>query len=337
MIYRNIDLHNIVEIEETPRGAQGYRVPRAVRERFELPIAKDMSMGSVGVEYRFVIRSGKATLRFATSSGAPLTQKVHCYYGGVQGGWMDERFVTGDGELTLERPADLEKLRRVAREAGSPWDPEVIRVVPSGGSILLAGVEGDVVPPRPDQVPKETLLCYGSSITACSNSLDQSHSWASLLARALGMDYRNLGMAGSCAMEPEYADWIAGMGTRDEWHTAVLELGVNVSDWSVEKIRARAGYLIRTVAEKNPTKTVCVVSPFYSAPDLDGSPNLPRWREELERLVGEIALPNLIYVNGLTCCGSSRYLCHDWWHPDIIGTQKIYERLSAILTERLGK
>lgn len=78
----------------------------------------------------------------------------------------------------------------------------------------MAADAGDIAPPVKAQTPSKTLLCYGSSITHSSNSIDASHTWASLIAHSLNMDLRNLGMAGSCAIEPEVINYIASEGER---------------------------------------------------------------------------------------------------------------------------
>ena len=97
--------------------------------------------------------------------------------------------------------------------------------------VTIHDIIGDIETPKANQCPKSTLLSYGSSITHGSNAIDTSHTWVSLLAHNLNMDARNLGMAGSCAMEPEMVDYIASQGEKGHWDLATLELGINVLSW----------------------------------------------------------------------------------------------------------
>lgn len=110
---------------------------------------------------------------------------------------------------------------------------------------------GEIEPPKKEQVPPKTLLAYGSSITHGSNALDQSHTWAALLARDLKMDLRNLGMEGSCAMEPERVDFLARMGEDGEWHAAILELEVNVAAFDNDFIIERMTNTLKQIAGRN--------------------------------------------------------------------------------------
>ena len=86
------------------------------------------------------------------------------------------------------------------------------------------------MPPQRDQCPEKVLLCYGSSITHGSNAIDASHTWASILGHNLNMDVKNLGMAGSCAMEAEMIDYIASEGEKGLIDSAIAlaELGYDL-------------------------------------------------------------------------------------------------------------
>jgi hypothetical protein len=228
--------------------------------------------GSTGVELRFVIRSGdSATVTMSRTAQGRSYGLFHVYRGGVQGGNKDhEEDKITDSEphpYVISRSQNLDRLKVIAEKSGSSFSPEVVRLIFDRGSVNIHSVEGDVVPPSPDMLPEKTLLVYGSSITHGSNSLDSSHSWASLLAHNLDTDLINLGMAGCCALEPSVADYIARLGKEDKWHIAILELGINVTSWDEEKIRTRATNLIKTVASANPEKPIVVISPFYYGAD----------------------------------------------------------------------
>ena len=53
---------------------------------------------------------------------------------------------------------------------------------------------------------------YGSSITHGSSVIAAPNTWSSVLAHNLNTGLRNLGLAGSCHMEPEHIEHIASEG-----------------------------------------------------------------------------------------------------------------------------
>ena len=130
-------------------------------------------------------------------------------------------------------------LKKMAESYGDVWDPCVIRVIFNGGYYTLLDIDGDIRPPKKEEIPQNVLMTYGSSITHGSNAMDSSHAWASWVAHDLKMDLINHAMAGSCAMEPAYVDFIAEEGEQGKWDIGILELGINVLYWEDSKIIER--------------------------------------------------------------------------------------------------
>jgi lysophospholipase L1-like esterase len=231
----------------------------------------------------------------------------------------------------------MERLKEMSKRIGHDWDPEVVRIIFDRGRYKIYDVIGDVVPPTPEQCPAKTLLAYGSSITHGSNAIDASHTWVAVLAHNLNVDARNIGMAGSCMLEPEVAEYIASEGELGKWDIATLELGINVlNKWDDEKIISRTENLIRQVAGRNPDKPVFVISPFYHCGDdfneakHDGA---ERWRKHVGETVERLNYPNVTYINGLDVIGDMSYMSADEVHPNIYGVQKIAD----VLTEKIRK
>ena len=337
MIFRNIEIHNVVELRtiENRDGFEMLRVPQTVREKLQCgEQAQRMSACATGVEFRFIMKSDVVKLRLQKKYLGDgffnhVLHYMHIYYGGIQGTWADHsRFLEKDTfEITIERPKNMDTLKKMAKESNDVWDPEVVRVILDCGYYMILDVIGDVEPPKKEQVPQKTLLTYGSSITHGSNALDQSHTWAALIARDLKMDLRNLGMAGSCVMEPEMVDFLARMGEDGEWHAAILELGVNVATYDNNFITERVTNTLKQIAGRNPDKKIYVISPFYFDDDFFKRGNGDRWRKLIPEIIQELSYPNVEYINGLDCLGDVAYLCADEVHPNIYGVQKIYERL----------
>ena len=340
MIFQNAELHNVEKL--IPTGDGGFtwlRIPEAVCNALERgEQGRNMAVNCTGVELRFVLKGDRAVLRMAAEGGG----RFHVYRGGIQGAWMDHE-VDKNIEATprgyvIERAANAERLKRMDEAISSPWDSEVVRVIFDLGRIRLYGIEGDIRPPKPEECPPRTLLCYGSSITHGSNALDGSHSWAALLAHRLKMDLWNVAMAGSCAMEPEFTEWLAASGEQGRWDAAVLELGINVLGWPDEKIRRLAGRMIREVAGRNPDRQVFVISPFFCGSEaLDGNPDPARWRRRLRALCQEAGCANVRYIDGLEILNGLEYMSADEVHPNIEGAARIADALTARLLPVIGK
>lgn len=340
MIYKNFEIHNASELIYNDDGSVSWkRVPSEVAAAMEAAMADNMVHSATGVELRFVIKGESATIRMCTYSDDPKSfSTFHVYRGGIQGGWSDHevhRHVTGEiQDFVIEKSTNISKLKIMSDKSGYDWDPEVVRIIFDRGRYKIYDVIGDVTPPLKTQCPRKTLLTYGSSITHGSNSIDQSHSWASVVAHNLGMDVRNLGMAGSCAMEPEMAEYIASEGERGNWSVATLELGINVLSWADEKITQRVENMIRQVAGRNPDKPIFVISPFYYCGD-DFDPNgyAKKWRKMIEEIVTELDYKNVTYINGIDVLDNMSYMSADEIHPNIYGVQ----RIADVLTSKIRK
>lgn len=338
MQYRNFEIHNAAEIRKNGDGSVSWlRVPASVAASMEAPMKGEVVQNATGVELRFVLKGERAVITMSTATDDPKGfATFHVYRGGIQGGWADHeihRHVTGSPQaFVIERSDNRENLHHMSALCGHEWDPEVIRILFDRGSYKLYGIEGDIEPPKPEQCPRRTLLAYGSSITHGSNSIDSSHCWVSVLAHNLGVDARNLGMAGSCALEPAMADYIAAEGEAGRWDLAVMEVGINVMDWDEDKIAARVKNLVTQVAGRNPDKPVYVISPFYyAAEDLRGCRKGEKWRRVTEQTLARLGYPNVTYLNGLDILGDISYMSADEVHPNIYGCQRIAETLTALL------
>lgn len=328
MIYKNIDFHNVAEMVELDGKLRWLRVPERVLDAMETEGGKNACRNATGVELRFVMLSDEVKLRIRTVNPKG-TVAVNVYFGGMQGGWQhygEGGYFSGESEIVIKRPDNMEMIKKMSRDSGYPWSADVVRVM-LRGLFELVETEGEVRPPEKSELPPKTLLTYGSSITHGSNALTPSCTWASVLAHNLGVDLINLGMPGNCRMEPELVDYIASL----EWDAALLELGINVLPWDEETIRRRVSYTLTRIAGDHPHKRVYVMSPIFCHNDYQGKGDARRWREVVEAVVRETAYPNVEYINGLDIMGDVSGLSGDEVHPNIYGIQ----RISARLTERI--
>ncbi|MBQ3075176.1 MAG: hypothetical protein IJC26_03820 [Clostridia bacterium] len=338
MIFKNFEIHNAAELIANEDGSVSWRrVPLNVQNAMEHKAAEQRAKNSTGVELRFVLRGDEAVVRMSTAQKDPKSfATFHVFRGGLQGGWQDHevhRHVTGEvQDFVIARSKNMEKLKVMSEKSGSPWDCEVVRIIFDRGTYKIYDVIGDVVPPTKEQCPPKTLLAYGSSITHGSNAIDASHTWVRQIAHNLGMDVRNLGMAGACAMEPEMAEYIAAEGEKGNWDAATLELGINVLNWPEDKIYSRVENMLRQVAGRNADKPVFVISPFYHCgEDFNETDNAKNWRRIIREITHRLAYENVTYIDGLEVLNGMQYISADEVHPNIYGVQ----RIADVLTQKM--
>ncbi len=338
MIYENVELFNVSEITPTDDGGiHMHRFPLDVEADFGNQ-GKKMNVSATGVEIRFRMTDGPVTVRLRMEDPNAIGT-VCIYQGSILRDWANcKRTVFGNRvtEVTVVPEADLSRLSEIHHSGQFPFDPALVRVVLNFGQMRLYGIEGNCTPPLPTDLPSRTLLAYGSSITHGSSALLAPNTFASVTAEELRLGLCNLGMAGSCRLEPKVADHIAKMGADGLWELATLCLGINVLSWDAEKIEERVSYMIKTVADANPHKHIFCISPMFSGADIKGEESPNRWRSIIERLVGEYGSPYVHYVNGLSLLDGAWGLSGDRVHPSPLGVRHIAERLIQIIRPYLS-
>lgn len=344
VIHENYLLHNVAEIEKYTDGTVGWkRLPQSVIDALETEQAKNHAKSAVGVEIRFLLKSGDAVVKMAkncdTGKGYTL---FHVFRGGLQGTWQDHEVNKvvdcNIGKYVIEGSTNSAHLEQMTKDSDQPFDPRVIRLIFDLGRVKILGIEGDVEPPPPESLPPKTLLAYGSSITSGSNSLDRSHSWVSVIAHDLKMDALNLALPGNCRMESEVADYIAQLGESGEWDVGLFELGINVLAWDEQKARTRVKYFLDTVAKRNSNKPIFVISPFICGEDaFRGGQKTEMWRRVIREAVADGKYQNVTYVNGYDILDSMKYMSCDEVHPNIYGVARIAELLTGIISDKINK
>ena len=334
MIYQNVEFFNVSELTPLEDGGlQFHRFPVELESAFA-DQGKKMNVGNTGVEIRFRMKDTPVTFRFRMEDENAICP-IYIYQGGIIRESKDMnfvRYVRGDRitEVTVFPVEKTEKEKFIcADNAGHfPYDIDLVRLVICNGRMRFYGVEGDCEPPRQGDVKGPKYLAYGSSITHGATSLITPYSYVALTAQALGLDARNLGMAGACRLEPEVARYIAEEGRRGAWDVATLCLGINVLGWETEKIEERVDYMLRTVADANPEKHIFLISPIYCGDDYKGEGKAARWRRIIERRVREYQSPFVHYVDGLSLLDGAWGLSGDRVHPAPLGVLAIAQKLA---------
>jgi len=253
----NLAFHNVAELVPAPGGGLHLaRFPSAIWPQAEAPMGGDTIRSSNGCEIRFVTDKPRARIYLRPLSGdAELVHyrgnHLYCYQ------TLEAGKITC---LDLAMPP-LEKNREpVVRRLGG-YAADVYRIYSTGATLAYHGVDamgGNLRPPDPGELPRRRWLAYGSSIT---QSCCTAHNYVNGAAQMLEAQPYNLGMGGSCHVEPAIADFIA---SRDDWDFASFELGINMVSPACENagFAEKVNYLLKTVTTAHPDKPIFLITVF---------------------------------------------------------------------------
>lgn len=319
MIFQNICFHNVEELEPWNGGFRMCRVPAAVRESLNESAGNVVSRFSTGVELRFKIKGDSAVL-ILKAEEAEEAQTAFIYYGSFQGGWQysAKTLYSHDTRITIPALCDGGKLKAIAGDQKLGFDPEVVRVVLPYGTCIFVGVEGEVEPPCPEELPGETYLAYGSSITHGSLALAPPYSYPFRIAQKMKCDYINLGMAGSAHLERCMAEYIV---SRKDWSFASVEMGINMlgPEFTPELFEQRVKEFLEVMTGDSRPVFVTSVFGFNG----DGQEKAQRYREIVAAQAGRFEGKNVVFTDGLALLDNPAFISQDMTHPTSEGLEEI--------------
>lgn len=334
MIYKNVELHNVAEVlpVEDGKGVLLSRVPNALRLQLNEK-AQKRALNGAGVELRFQLHGDEAVIVWKREAAEGIEPKgiAEVYQGSFQSHYEATPHIINSSvtKLVLKNNLKHQSFLREQYEAGQlSFDPSVFRVLlPQDCTVCLLGIEGDVSPPRRQQLPHNRFLAYGSSITFGGDAAVPSGGYAARTAATLGADLINLGFAGSCYLEEEMADYIAA---RNDWTFATLELGINVIGFMPpETFEQKVQYFMRSLTNHHPDKWVFCIDIITCHRDWSDEPIIHQFREIVRQKVEELNHPRLVYVSGRELLTDWRGLSIDLLHPSAEGMFEIARNLSA--------
>ncbi len=340
VLFQNAHLHNIHHVEPNPQG-EGVRLSRVPQEVWAKlnTMGKARAFAAAGAELRFnmVGTEARVTLRYVENRGGkaqgwPVLAE---YY---QGDFLMRCVEFGDKWTTIviKKPSNLPKLAAdEIRVGGTGFDSSLVRLaLPYMPETQLLKIEGDITPPRPDQLSARSYLAYGSSITHGSYALRTGETYPAQVGRALGANVFNLGFGAAAYLEPEMAHWIA---SRNDWDFATLELGVNlIRPVTTAEFARRVEVFLKTIVSVNPTRPIFVIDIFTSGKDFEADPKREEYRKVVREAVSGLRSKYVHHVPGRRLLTQTTGLCFDLLHPSTAGFNEIAAGLTAVMRPVVG-
>ena len=324
IIHDNILFNNVEELVPTRNGMRICRFKEDVRLKMN-ERAKRIALFSDGCELRFVSSANYMVLKLkATLSGksvftghAKATVMCGDYYNKTV-----EIFEGAETTVILERAQEFYNMPDSFFE-GNTFDKNVWRIYLSDGQFEYCGIETygeEIRPPEPSEMPKETILSYGSSISHGLISSDNTQSYVNTFARLMEMDVLVKGLSGSCFVEKEIADSFA---ENDNWDYALLEIATNTMvALKTEEFEKRFNYFADKLYATG-KKLIFVTIPLQRAHFLDEScPGYEALRAFNKIIVDKCAQldPERVFlVDGTKLVKKTNYLTMDRIHPSTAG------------------
>ena len=328
-------LHNVCELISAENSSHNHcsRLPQSVRQDINEK-AQERCLDAAAVEIRVKVKS--------TSDGGKVTIFVHGdqaqqveMYAGDFYLW---KFMAGPGlheipispNISYPWTGDLNTMDFLKRIERKRFNPEIIRMCfDYNAKIGIHEITGDLQAPSAEDIPAQTLLTYGSSITHGAFSLTAQNSYAPRLAQLLDMDHLNLGVAGSALCETAIATHIA---EREDWDCCTLEMGINMGGFDEDEFEQRVRNMVQTIAGSEQQRPVFCLDMFRHFNDLDGADNTKT--EAFRRIVAtacaELGGPNTHFIS-IASVPSWSGLGADLLHPNERGMEEMAEFLGAKL------
>ena len=336
MIYNNMQLHNVAELIDISEGLLLQRVPESLRIKLN-PEAQRVSRRCGNVELRFVPLKNKISLKIAAVN---KNISIGIFWGDFQSAMTFEIEPGKVQEIIINRtdkhwlsPKYLLRLPKSVQKH-LRFSPEVCRIRLWGaGSACIASLPAptDIRSPMTSELPENTILFYGTSITYGDRATAAHLNYANICARDLDCDLLNLGMPGAAFCEAEMADYIASL---DCWDMAVLALSVNMIHFPLTEFMKRVYYMINTVASAHPGKNIFCVTlyPFHDdlVKELKGSAGHGKpddYRKILRDAVNNSQHKNLKLIEGTEMLKDISGLGNDLIHPGDFGMFEIGKKL----------
>ena len=314
------------------RRALVRRVPSALRHRLPSDTWQRLCMPT-GVRITFRTNSPAIALRaeWLSSPSVRASLPFQRYRAGAIDIYLNGQFYSQIGSAGVGAVEDVVY-------DGPERDQVVELYMPTHAEIRFAGVgitEGaDIALPNAGVRP--TVVFYGDSITHGSVTARPGTTYPARVARALGVDFVNLGVGGSARGEAAMAQIIGSLKA----DVIVLAYGVNSFGSSFEEPRAfdtTYDQFLGIVRAAQPAVPIVVLTPLFHTQEFEETTLGGAKLEEYRRVIREVVYRrqsfgdfNLVLVDGHSVIGPGQGdLLADHVHPNDQGFAAISEILGA--------
>lgn len=332
-----------LHLEPTGHGFACHRLPRWTRRQYADPAIGLAAAQGSGVRLELLTEASVVELELTFVRAASPPPRPAVVAAEVDGRPLpelafDEGDLWADGPVAY-RPGGPSTARFRLPDPVRPrrltvWLPHhcaaELRALRADGPVTAAPADG----PR--------WIHYGSSISHCGEAASPLHVWPVAVARALGLDLLNLGLAGQAQLDPFVARTI-----RDEPADLItLKLGTNAlgtGSFNARTFGPAVHGFLDTVREGHPRTPVVVISPIHcadrrlaeggTAPG-EGRLTLDAIRRTLREVVAARSAddPRLLHLDGRRLLGpDDAARLADGLHPDDAGYRLIARRFTAWL------
>ena len=341
MIYENLEFFNVAEINTQPDGSLSlFRFPKSAYMGMS-DVGCKMARSCSGIEIRFVTDAN--VIWFTLGARAEkLNFHVYC------GDYKYQSLEIGEGEKKtfflepINALASIDEETLNGDDCRNRYSSKVWRIVFSKGFPLFYGVEplnGTFIrPPKKEELPKKTMLAYGSSISHGCWTDNYTYSYVNIAAEQLGIDVKNKAMSGSCREERAVADFLA----KEDFDLAFLELTTNMCnpfDYSLEEVLSRTEYMLRKICEADKSRKIICTNGYrlnyYKKPEnyTEYDKRVFDVKNGVDRIVSDLPYENLVYVDSREIYKNTFYACLDLIHPGEFGHYRMAESLRNILSK----
>ena len=315
--------HNVDELKPTPNGVKICRFKEDVRLKMN-ERGRRVANYCCGSELRFVTDARWVQISFLTKFGGGVTGLGTSTVTVYRGDYFHSVREIQDGVMTtiqLEVPDNLVNMPEDFFE-GNVFSKDVWRIHLANGNFEFCGIDTfgeEIRPPREDEMPRTTILSYGSSISHGCLTVTNTQSYVNTFARLLKADMLTKGIAGSCQAEKELADSFAA---RDDWDIAIMEIGINmVGIFEPEEFEKRFHYFADKLYSTG-RKIIFLTVPRYHAhyeKDTVSGKRLPEYNRIIREKCKTFDCERVMLLEGTDIVKESNYLTWDRVHPSTSG------------------
>ena len=315
MVIDNVMYHNIDDIMRTNQGIRLLRFNNEVLNSIN-PHARFMARAACNSEIRFCT---PARTCFVSLMAEWQDASVVVYYGDyvVFSDVIKKDVIT---KLTLSVPEGIEGLYDEFFE-NNVFKAGVWRIHLSNSIVTVCDIDTMNEPvriPNESELPKKTMLSYGSSISHGAGAIYNPLSYVNTLARLLKTDCMAKGVGGACFTEKIIAN---DFKNRGDWDFGLFELGINMIDrFSVDEFKNRFEYFADAVYSTGKKAIFLTIFPcfrFYRADEY--ADKIVSFNDIIRKKCESLDKNRVLLVEGADVLTDTEMLTSDGIHPSTEG------------------